>query len=152
MKKVKLLSAIADIPTTTNVIYPANVLEKAVEDYNKNVFKTISYIDSSGQCLGDCVGKIEKAKFEDGVVTVDISLFDTERGKTIQAMFDAGFPFFASISGYVDFYEKNGNRIIKDIKSPDFRLSGTSWYSQQTKIVDSFLDEDQKMVETFSEE
>lgn len=152
MKKIKLASAIADVPTTTNVIYPASVLKKAVEDYNKNAIKAISYIGSSGQCLDDYVGKIEKAKFEDGIVTVDISLFDTERGKTIQAMFDAGFPFFASISGYVDFYEKNGNRIIKDIKSPDFKLSGASWYGQQTKIVDSFLDEDQKIVETFSEE
>lgn len=152
MKKVKLLSAIADIPTTTNVIYPTNVLEKAVEDYNKNVFKTISCIGSSGQDLNDCIGKVEEAKFEDGVVTVEISLFDTERGKAIQSMLDDGLSFSASLSGYVDFYEKNGNKIVKDIKNPDFKLSGASWYGQQTKIVDSFLDEDQKIVETFSEE
>ena len=116
MKKIKLVSAIADIPTTTNVIYPANVLEKAVEDYNKNAFKVISCISSSGQCLDECVGKIEEAKFEDGVVTVDVSLLDTENGKTIQGMFDAGFPFFASLSGYADFYEENGSKIIKGIK------------------------------------
>ena len=120
MKKIKLASAIADVPTTTNVIYPASVLKKAVEDYNKNSIKAISYIGSSGQCLDDCVGKIEKAKFEDGVVTVDISLFDTERGKTIQAMFDAGFPFFASISGYVDFYEKKWKQNYKRYKKSRF--------------------------------
>lgn len=152
MKKVKLVSAIADVPTKTNVIYPTNVLRKVVEDYNKNDIKIISCYGSSGQDLSDCIGRVDKVKFEDGVVTLDVTLADTERGKTIQSMFDDGLPFFASLSGYVDFCEKNGNKIVKDIKNPDFKLSGSSWYGYETRMVDSFLGDDQKMVENFSEE
>ena len=146
-KDVTVPLAVANIPNRDNIIYPTDVLKKAIEAYKKEGSNLL--FGSTSEDILNVAGVIKNIEYDDDCVIADISFTDSTCGKSAQGLAERGC-FHVGMSAWGNIEKIDGHNVVTDIDRISFSLANQSDYD--VKLVDSFLDDDQKMVETFSEE
>ena len=146
-KDVTVPLAVANIPNRDNIIYPTDVLKKAIEAYKKEGSNLL--FGSTSEDILNVAGVIKNIEYDDDCVIADISFTDSTCGKYAQGLAERGC-FHVGMSAWGNIEKIDGHNVVTDIDRISFSLANQSDYD--VKLVDSFLDDDQKMVETFSEE
>ena len=146
-KDVTVPLVVANIPNRDNIIYPTDVLKKAIEAYKKEGSNLL--FGSTSEDILNVAGVIKNIEYDDDCVIADISFTDSTCGKLAQGLAERGC-FHVGMSAWGNIEKIDGHNVVTDIDRISFSLANQSDYD--VKLVDSFLDDDQKMVETFSEE
>ena len=146
-KDVTVPLAVANVPNRHNVIYPTDVLKKAIEAYKKEGNNLL--FGSTSEDILNVAGVIKNIEYNDDYVIADVSFTDSTYGKIAQGLAERGC-FHVGMSAWGNVEKIDGHNVVTEVDRISFSLANQSDYD--VKLVDSFLDDDQKMVETFSEE
>lgn len=85
----------ADVPTANGNIYPKEVLERAVEQFNsaskRNTCFVVSDAEPDGRVLlSKVAAKVHSTKLRDGQLVCQVEMLDTPAGKDIQKILEQG--------------------------------------------------------------
>lgn len=146
-KDVTVPLVVANIPNRDNIIYPTDVLKKAIENYKKEGNNLL--FGSTSEDILNVAGVIKNIEYNDDYAIADVSFTDSTYGKLAQALAERGC-LHIGMSAWGNVEKIDGHNVVTEVDRISFSLANQSDYD--VKLVDSFLDDDQKMVETFSEE
>jgi hypothetical protein len=113
----------ANVPNAYGVIYPKEILKKAVEQIKQLNFgvileaKVITCKEDLVPCLSDSAFTIEDAEFNDPNLDITIKTINTPKGKLASEMLKVKeeVPLSLGIAGYGETESlDNGNLVVKD--------------------------------------
>ena len=112
----KLLAAVAEVPDRDGRIIPADVLERAVEEYNEKIREKIDckFLFKEGgdsNFVSEAAGVIQDVNYDEDTkqVFVDVDFLDNSNGQIAKDLLQAGLPMYASFSASGFYQNKKFN-------------------------------------------